>query len=115
MSFLTLSNGTTFCTYDLVTDQFKEHDFTQKIANPITRKHALSEPIYNKVFEPKTFTKTNYVVPELKKQLKKLKAKVQIKCFGMGKRKEKNSYFLQKININPFKPKKHLKCENHIP
>ena len=57
--FLDPSNGTTFCTYDLVTDPFKDHDFTQKMANPITRKHALSDPVYNKVFEPKTFTKTN--------------------------------------------------------
>ena len=53
------SNGTTFCTYDLVTDPFKDHDFSQEIPNPITRKHALSDPNYKKVFEPRTFTKSN--------------------------------------------------------
>ena len=49
------SNGTTFCHYDLVTDPFKDHDFSNDIPNPITRKHAMADVNYQKVFQPRVF------------------------------------------------------------
>ena len=53
--FLDPSNGTTFCQYDLKSDPFAGHDFTNPIPNPLTRKHAQSDPSYKLFFPPRVF------------------------------------------------------------
>ena len=57
IEFLDPSNGTTFCHYDLNKDPFNEHDFTQEIPNPLTRKHAAADASYRKIFQPRVFKK----------------------------------------------------------
>ena len=55
--FLDPSNGTTFCHYDLKSDPFAVHDFTNPIPNPLTRKHAQSDPSYKLFFPPRVYKK----------------------------------------------------------
>ena len=38
---------------------FTEYDFTQQIANPVTRKYAVSDPQYGNRFPPKIHNKKN--------------------------------------------------------
>ena len=55
--FLDPSNGTTFCHYNNQSNPFDEHDFTEAIPNPLTRKHAMTDPGYKQVFQPRIFKK----------------------------------------------------------
>ena len=53
--FLCPSNNTTFMTYTQDTNPFSHYDFTNKIANPLTRKQANIDPNYAKRFPPKIY------------------------------------------------------------
>ena len=55
--FLDPINGTTFCQYDSQKNPFNEHDFTEAIPNPLTRKHAMTDPGYKKIYQPRIFRK----------------------------------------------------------
>ena len=55
--FLDPSNGTTFCHYNNQSNPFDEHDFTEATPNPLTRKHAMTDPGYKQVFQPRIFKK----------------------------------------------------------
>ena len=51
--FLCPTNNSTFMVYTPSTNPFQNYDFNHPIANPLTRKHAVSEPKYEKRFPPK--------------------------------------------------------------
>ena len=55
--FLCPTNNTTFMPYTPSTNPFNEYDFNAPIANPVTRKHATSDPIYGNRFPPKIYNK----------------------------------------------------------
>ena len=57
--FLCPSNNTTFMAYTQDTNPFTCYDFTDKIANPLTRKHAATNPQYAKRFPPKIHNQQN--------------------------------------------------------
>ena len=55
--FLCPSNNTTFMPYTLNSNPFSGYDFNQNIPNPVTRKHAISDKVYEKRFPPKIYKK----------------------------------------------------------
>ena len=55
--FLCPTNNTTFMVYTPDRNPFMDYDFNAKIANPLTRKHALSDPQYGKRFPPKIYNR----------------------------------------------------------
>ena len=57
--FLCPSNNTTFMAYTPNTNPFSHYDFTNQIANPLTREQAASNPQYTKRFPPKIYNKRN--------------------------------------------------------
>ena len=57
--FLCPSNNTTFMAYTQDTNPFTQYDFNNKIANPITRDHAATNPQYATRFPPKIYNKRN--------------------------------------------------------
>ena len=57
--FLFHSNNTTFMAYTQDTNPFAHYDFTNKIANPLTRKQANTDPHYTKRFPPKIYNNPN--------------------------------------------------------
>ena len=56
--FLCPTNNTTFMVYTPSTNPFNEYDFNSNIANPLTRKHATSDPNYGNRYPPKIYNKT---------------------------------------------------------
>ena len=57
--FLCPSNNTTFMAYTQDTNPFAHYDFTNKIANPLTRRQANTDPHYTKRFPPKIYNNPN--------------------------------------------------------
>ena len=57
--FLCPSNNSTFMVYTPNKNPFSEYDFTNKIANPLTRRNANNDKQYEKRFPPKIHTKRN--------------------------------------------------------
>ena len=55
--FLCPSNNTTFMSYTPGTNPFNNYNFNNKIANPLTRQHATTNPQYEKRFPPKIYNK----------------------------------------------------------
>ena len=55
--FLCPSNNTTFMVYTPDKNPFSDYDFTAKIANPLTRKHATSDQQYGKRYAPKIYNR----------------------------------------------------------
>ena len=55
--FLCPSNNTTFMTYTPGTNPFNNYNFNTKIANPLTRQHAATNPQYETRFPPKIVNK----------------------------------------------------------
>ena len=55
--FLCPSNNTTFMTYTPHTNPFNNYNFHTKIANPLTRQHATTNPQYEKRFPPKIYNR----------------------------------------------------------
>ena len=57
--FLCPSNNTTFMAYTPNRNPFNDYDFTNKIANPLTRQQAVTNPYYEKRFCPKIYDRRN--------------------------------------------------------
>ena len=57
--FLCPSNNSTFMVYTPNKNPFSDYDFTNKIANPLTRRNADNDKQYEKRFPPKIHTKRN--------------------------------------------------------
>jgi len=55
--FLCPTNNTTFMVYTPSINPFQDYDFNHPIPNPLTRKHAISEPEYNKRYPAKVYNK----------------------------------------------------------
>ena len=55
--FLCPTNNTTFMVYTPSTNPFNEYDFTANVANPLTRRHATSDPKYADRYPPKIYNK----------------------------------------------------------
>ena len=55
--FLCPTNNSTFMVYTPNINPFQEYDFNNPIANPLTRRHAITEPKYQKRFPPKIHNK----------------------------------------------------------
>ena len=55
--FLCPSNNHTFMPYTQGSNPFLDYDFSQPIANPLSRKHALAHPEYSKRFKAKIYPK----------------------------------------------------------
>ena len=55
--FLCPTNNTTFMVYTPSINPFQDYDFNHSIANPLTRKHAVSEPKYKKRYPAKVYNK----------------------------------------------------------
>ena len=55
--FLCPTNNTTFMVYTPSINPFQNYDFNDPIANPLTRKHTVSEPKYEKRFPPQIYNR----------------------------------------------------------
>ena len=58
--FLCPSNNTTFMAYTPSENPFANYDFSNNIANPLTRMHAVTNPYYTNHFPPKTYNNHVY-------------------------------------------------------
>ena len=55
--FLCPTNNTTFMVYTPSINPFQDYDFNQPIANPLTRKHAVSDPKYKNRYPAKVYNR----------------------------------------------------------
>ena len=57
--FLCPSNNTTFMAYTPNRNPFSDYNFNNKIANPLTRQQAVTNPLYERRFQPKIYSRRN--------------------------------------------------------
>ena len=55
--YLCPTNNTTYMAFVPGTNPFNYYDFKADIPNPVTRKHAITDPIYNTALPASTFKK----------------------------------------------------------
>ena len=55
--YLCPTNNTTYMAYIPGTNPFNSYDFRADIPNPVTRKHAVTDPVYKTVYPASTFKK----------------------------------------------------------